>query len=103
MNHPEAKITFSKNILTVSNLAVGMYTLCVTTTPDDRHNSVESELGITVKKATAVIKASKVTVALKSGAAWTIKIVDSKTGKPVANMKLTLKVYTGKKYKENNR
>ncbi len=100
LNHPEAKITFSKNILTVSNLAVGMYTLRVTTTPDDRHNSVESELGITVKKATAVIKASKVTVALKSGAAWTIKIVDSKTGKPVANMKLTLKVYTGKKYKK---
>ena len=99
LNHSEAKITFSKNVLTVSNLAVGKYTLRVITTPDDRHNSVENDLSITVKKATAVIKASKVTVALKSGASWTIKIVDSKTGKPVGNMKLTLKVFTGKKCK----
>ena len=99
LNHPEAKITFSKNVLTVSNLAVGKYTLRVITTPDDRHNSVETDLGITVKKATAVIRASKVTVALKSGASWTIKLADSKTGKPVSKMKLTLKVFTGKKYK----
>ncbi|WP_458404774.1 hypothetical protein [Methanobrevibacter sp.] len=99
LNHPEAKITFINNVLSISNLAVGKYTLRVTTTPDERHNEVNSDLSITVKKATAVIKASKLTVALKSSSVWTIKIVDSRNNKPISNMKVTLKVYTGKKYK----
>lgn len=99
LNHPEAKITFKDELLTVSNLAVGTYTLSVTTTPDENHNAVEGNLSIKVNKATAVIKASKITVALKKGTAWTITLVDAKTGKGIANMKITLKVYTGKKFK----
>ncbi|WP_406535073.1 hypothetical protein [Methanobrevibacter sp.] len=99
LNHPEAKISFSNNVLGVSNLAVGKYTLIVITTPDENHTSVESNLSITVNKATAVIKASKITVALKKSTKWTITIVDSRTGKGIANMKITLKVYTGSKYK----
>ncbi len=99
LNHPEAKITFANNVITVSNLNVGKYTLKVTTIPDEDHNSVDSELSITVKKATAVIKASSATVALKKGTAWAITLVNSKTGKPIENMALTLKVYTGSKYK----
>lgn len=99
LNHPEAKITFVNNVLTVSNLAVGKYTLRVTTTPDADHYSVDKDLSVTVNKATAAIKASKVTVALKKGSYWSIKLINSKTGKAIGNMKLTLKVYTGKKYK----
>lgn len=99
LNHPEAKITYLNKILTVSGLAVGKYTLRVTTTPYDDYNAVDGDLPITVNKATAVIKASKITVALKKGTLWTIKLVDSKTGNPIKNMKLTLKVFTGKKYK----
>ena len=99
LNHPEAKITFANNVITVSNLKVGKYTLKVTTIPDEDHNSVDSELSITVKKATAVIKASSTTVALKKGTSWAITLVNSKTGKPIANMALKLKVYTGSKYK----
>lgn len=99
LNHPEAKITFANNILKVSGLAVGNYVLRVTTTPDKDHNSIDKDLPVTVKKATAVIKASKVTVAYKKGSLWQITVVDSKSGKPIANMKLTLKVFTGKKYK----
>ena len=99
LDHPEAKISFSGTTLIVSGLAVGKYTLRVTTTPDANHNAVDADLSITVNKATAVIKASKATVALKKGTLWTIKLVDSKTGNPIANMKLTLKVYTGSKYK----
>ncbi|WP_458454473.1 right-handed parallel beta-helix repeat-containing protein [Methanobrevibacter sp.] len=99
VNHPEARISFVNNLLTVSNLAVGKYTLRVTTNPDENHTSVDGDLSVTVNKATAVIKASKLTVALKSSSVWTIKIVDSRNNKPVANMKVTLKVYTGKKFK----
>lgn len=99
LNHPEAVISFSNDVLTVSNLAVGSYTLRVTTTPDEFHNPVNGDLSITVNKANAVIKASKVTVAYKKSSLWTMTIVDSRNNKPISNFKLTLKVYTGKKYK----
>lgn len=99
LNHPEAKITFKNNLLTVSNLAVGNYVLRVTTIPDEYHNSVYRDLTVTVNKATAVIKASKVTVAYKKSGSWTLTLVDSRNNKPISNMLLTLKVYTGKKYK----
>lgn len=100
LNHPEAKISFVNNELTVSGLAVGKYTLRITTSPDKDHYSIDKDLPITVNKAVAVIKASKVTVALKKGSYWTIKLVDSKKGNPISNMKLTLKIFTGKKYKK---
>jgi len=98
LNHPEAKITLSNNVLTISNLAVGKYVLHVTATGDENHTDGGNDLSITVNKATAAIKAQKITVALKSGSSWAINIVDSRSGKPIANMKLTLKVKTGKKY-----
>lgn len=100
INHTGAEISFNDSVLTVSKLAVGEYVLRVITTPDEAHNSVESFLPITVKKATAVISASKITVALKKGNLWSIKIINSQTKKPIANIKVTLKVYTGSKYKK---
>ena len=96
--HPEAKIDFNNNVITVSNLPVGTFKLTVTTVPDDDHISVNRDLKVTVKKATAAIKASEITVALKKGSLWTIRLVNSKTNKPISNMKLTLKVYTGKRF-----
>ncbi len=99
LNHREANITFVDNELTVYGLGVGDYVLRVTTTPDENHTAVDGDLNITVKKATAVISGSKVTVALKSGSAWTITVVDSKDNKPIANTKVSLKIYTGTKYK----
>lgn len=99
LNHPEAKITLSNKVLTISNLAVGKYVLHVTATGDENHTDVDNDLSITVNKATAAIKAQKITVALKSGSSWAISIVDSRNNKPIANMGLTLKVKTGKNYK----
>ena len=75
LNHDKAKITYSNNVLTISNLDVGNYTLRVTTTPDENHTAVDGDLNFTVKQATAVIKASKLTVALKSAGVWTITLV----------------------------
>ena len=99
VGHSEAKISFVNNMITVSGLNPGKYTLRVESIPDSDHKPGEGSVGITVRKATAVIKASKLTVALKSGALWTIKLIDSKSKKPIKNMKVTLKVYTDKKYK----
>ena len=100
LKHPEAIITFSNGVITVSNLVPGTYTLRVTTNPlDDNFASVNGDLSIKVNKATAAIKVQKITVALKKGTLWSIKIVDSRNNKPISGMKLTLKVYTGSKYK----
>lgn len=103
LNHPEAKIKLSGSTLTVSGLAVGTYTLRVGTIADDDHNPVEGDLKITVNKAPAVIKATKTTVALKKSGRFSVTIVDQRTGKGVAGMKVTLKIYTGKKVQTVNR
>ncbi|WP_405316507.1 hypothetical protein [Methanobrevibacter sp.] len=100
LNHPEAKITFSNNRLTVSNLAVGKYVLRATTSPDDNHNPTSADINVTVNRATAAISASSIQVQLKKGTVWKITLINSKTGKPIANMELTLKIFTGKKYKK---
>ena len=99
LNHPNANIDLNGEVVSISGLPVGSYTLSVETTPDDMHLPTVGTIGITVKKAVAVIKASKLTVALKKGTYWTIKLVDAKTNAPIPNMKLTLKVYTGSKFR----
>ena len=99
LGHSEANVDFKNNVITVNNLPVGVYTLRVTTVPDDDHLSVDEDLKVTVKKATASITGSKITVALKKGSIWTIKLVNSKSKKPISNMKLSVKVFTGKKSK----
>jgi predicted outer membrane repeat protein len=98
LNHKEAKLSYSKNTITISNLAVGNYVLRVTTTPDENHTAVDGDMNFTVKKADAIISASKLTVALKSSAVWSIQIINPRTKNPIANMDLTLKIYTGSKY-----
>jgi len=49
-NHPEAVIGYENNVVTVSSLDVGTYTLKVTTTPDENHTSVSATANITVTK-----------------------------------------------------
>ena len=102
LGHPEANIQLKGQVITVSGLDVGNYILSVTSTPDSDHTASTETVRVTVKKATAVIKASKITVAYKKGGEWTIKFIDSKSGKAIKNMKVTLKVYTGKKFKTVN-
>jgi hypothetical protein len=57
-------------------------------------------LKIIVNKVSAVVVDSqvKITVPLKKASTWSVKVIDSKTGKAISGLKLTLKIYTGKKY-----
>ncbi|WP_296789638.1 Ig-like domain-containing protein [uncultured Methanobrevibacter sp.] len=50
IDHDEAVIDLTGNVITVSNLTVGKYTLNVTTTPDGNHNAVSKTVGITVNR-----------------------------------------------------
>jgi hypothetical protein len=92
-----AVVRYANNRITVSNLNPGSYTLRVESIPDGNHNVDVKYISVTVNKASAKIVAFKKTVALKKGS-WTVKVLDS-NNKPIKNIKVTLKVYTGKKFK----
>ena len=95
--HPEVKPDLVGNKIVVSGLAVGSYTLRVSTTPYDGFYSVTKTVSITVKKISAAIKASSWSDYSKSTKKWTVKLVNSNTNKPLANMQVVLKVYKGSK------
>ena len=94
----DAKITFKDNVIGVSNLAVGKYTLKVTTTPDSVHESVDENIDVVVTKNTAKITAKAKTFAYKSGVKWAITLKDD-SNSPISGMKVAIKVFTGKKAK----
>ena len=50
IGHDEAVIVLEGNVIKVSNLTVGTYTLNVTTTPDANHKAVSKTVSITVKR-----------------------------------------------------
>ena len=83
---------------TVSSLTPGKHTITVRL-HNDYYNPNELEVPVTVKKSSAKITVSKITTVYKSGKLWKIKLTDTNNNKPLAKMKVTLKVYTGKKYK----
>ena len=98
LDHPEALVIYKDNKVSVSGLNAGNYKLSVATDPDENHTSVEKIFDVNVAKAAATIKASKLTVAHKKATNWSIKLLDSK-GKAIANTLITLKIYTGNKFK----
>ena len=84
VGYPGASIDVNNNRITVSNLNPGSYTL----------RSVK----ITVNRVNLNIKMDKKTFALKKSTAYSIKVTEAGTNKPVSGIYVTLKVYTGKKY-----
>lgn len=59
INHPEANIIVKNNMIEISNLAIGTYTLTATTIPDSNHNAVTTTAKITVNKPDSSIKFTK--------------------------------------------
>ena len=67
VGHPEANIRYENNVITVSGLEQGKYTLKVITTPDSNHYSVEKTISVSVDKESPklAIEYSNVTVGEK--------------------------------------
>ena len=84
--------------ISISGEDVGKFKMTVTVA-DNRYDGKQVTTTITVKKSNAKITVAKLTTVYKSGKKWTIKLKDTTNNKAIANMKITLKVYTGKKYK----
>ncbi|MBR5504478.1 MAG: hypothetical protein IKV87_08580 [Methanobrevibacter sp.] len=62
-------------------------------------NTISSITTLTINKAHIEVTAPKYNVQYDSGAKYNIKLINSKTKKPLTGMKVTLKVYTGKTFK----
>ncbi|MEE0939222.1 hypothetical protein, partial [Methanobrevibacter sp.] len=62
LNHPNANINIYDNIISVSGLDAGSYTLQVTTTPDDNHKAVTGTTSITVGKVDSSLNITKAIV-----------------------------------------
>lgn len=60
---------------------------------------ITKSLKVTVKKAPAKFKAKKLAAAKKSGKTFNVKLKNTKTKKPIAKVKISIKVFTGKKSK----
>ena len=81
-------------ILILSIFIVGISAVCAA---DDGQNSTSDASEGEVKSVT--LTAKKLSTTYDSGKQFKVKAVDASTKKPVPNFKLSLKVYTGKKYK----
>ncbi len=98
IDHKEARISFANNQIMVSNLNPGIYLLRVESIPDGNHDADVKFITVTVNKAPLKIQPSSVKTFQLNKGVWKVKVVDSQN-KPVSNIKVTLKVYTGSKFK----
>ncbi len=86
-NHPEAVIRINNNVVSVSNLAMGSYTLRITSTPDSNHNAVTRTVGITVNKANSKVEFTNPIVFDYLDVGLTTLILDGCTV-PLSNIKV---------------
>lgn len=78
-----------------ASLPVGKHSMAVSTA-DTRYKGTTVTKTITVKKASAKITAKKVTTYYKGGKYFTIKLTNTKNGKPIYDAKLNVKIYVSK-------
>jgi environmental stress-induced protein Ves len=80
-------------------LPVGKYSIKVSV-DGNQFKSGTVKKTITIKKADTIVKASKLTAKYKKSKNFTIKVKNKSTLHKVKNLKLKVKVYTGKKAKK---
>ncbi|MBQ9025232.1 MAG: hypothetical protein IJ104_02465, partial [Methanobrevibacter sp.] len=97
VNHPEAIISVNSNVVTVSGLDTGDYTLSVTTVADDNHNSVSGTGSITVNKVNSKVTITSITNGTFDGTAVSIGyvIVNRTSASYVVTNKLGSEVKSG--------
>jgi hypothetical protein len=80
-----------------ASLNVGKHKMIINSA-DSRYGAKQVTKTITVKKASATIKAKKVTDYYKGAKTFNVKLINSKTKKPIYNAKLKIKISDSKKY-----
>lgn len=88
---------FNRKVILILILSIFLVTISAVCAADDSQNSTGASDVDEVKSVT--LTPQKLSTTYASGKYFKVKAIDAKTKKPVSNLKLTLKVYTGKKYK----
>lgn len=91
---------FNKKIMLILIFTISLICISAVSAADDAQNSTDAPdntLGDEVKSVT--LSAKKMSTTYDSGKSFNVKAVDTKTKKPAGNLKIALKVYTGKKHK----
>lgn len=89
---------YSYVLIKVSNLPVGKHKVKISFN-SKYFKSTSFTTTITIKKAKTTVTAKKVTAKYKKSKKFTVKVKNKATGKVVKNLKIKIKVYTGKKAK----
>ena len=87
---------FNRKFILILIVAVAIISISAVSASDDSSNS--TDVGDSVKSVT--LNPQKLSTTYGSGKDFKVKAVDDKTKKPVSNLKITLKVYSGKKSKK---
>ena len=88
VDHPEAEVVINGNDITVSGLDAGTYTLSVSTTTDDNHNSATDTADVTVKAIPTSISFNEDLVIIGNNLTFsTVNITDGSTVTLVSNNK----------------
>jgi len=88
---------FNQKIILVLILSIFLVSVSAVCAAEGSQNSTVADDVDEVKSVTLTPK--KLSTTYDSGKEFKVKAIDINTKKPVSNLKLTLKVYTGKKYK----
>ena len=86
--HSEAIVTVKDNVITVSNLTAGTYTLNVTTITSDDYNNVTKTANITVNKLNTEITAANKDYIINYGGTYAVTLKDA-NGNALADQKVT--------------
>ena len=82
-----------------SNLDIGIHDVAVSSPNPQNYTVKKTYSTIQVAKAKTVVKAPAVTVKVKKSKYFKVKIKNKATYKPVAKIKIKLRIFTGNKYK----
>lgn len=96
--YADADREYEDALFKVSKLPVGTYTVKVYVL-GKYYTADPVKSKITIKKATPIVKAKKVTAKYKKSKKFTVKVKSKYDKHPIENLKLKIKVYTGKKSK----
>ncbi len=96
-NHPEAIINIVGNMITVSGLDAGTYTLKVTTMPDSNHNPATQIVNITVNAVPTQLDANAVTTTYNINKNLLITLKDSK-GNVLSGVSIVVNLNGAKTY-----
>jgi hypothetical protein len=92
---------YGKVSLDLSKFSVGKHKVCISGSYDDVL-TLSKTTTITISKGKSNVKLSKNSFKYKKSDKLKVTITDKRTKKPIKNTKVTVKVYTGKKYKTYN-